>query len=219
MAKLARVVLPGVPHHVTQRGVRSMNIFSCDDDRSYYLELLQSASIEFGFSVLSYCLMSNHVHLLVVPVKETSLSQGIGMVHRHYSRMINFREKTRGFLFQGRFFSCPLDDCHLSEVLKYIELNPVRAGICKKASDYTWSSCRFYLGLEPNNILIEDRNWFATPKEWEELLKTNPKEIELLRKHFRTGRPLGDEGFLIEAEKITGRELIPRKPGPKQKQR
>ena len=127
MARLARVVLPGVPHHVTQRGVRSMNIFSCDDDRSYYLELLQSASIEFGFSVLSYCLMSNHVHLLVVPVKETSLSQGIGMVHRHYSRMINFREKTRGFLFQGRFFSCPLDDCHLSEVLKYIELNSVRS--------------------------------------------------------------------------------------------
>jgi REP element-mobilizing transposase RayT len=81
LAKLARVVLPGVPHHVTQRGVRSMNIFSCDGIRNYYLELLQSASIEFGFSVLSYCLMSNHVHLLVVPVKVTSLSQGIGIVH------------------------------------------------------------------------------------------------------------------------------------------
>ncbi len=117
MARLARVVLPGVPHHITQRGVRSINIFSSDEDRTYYLELLRSASEEFGMSVLSYCLMNNHVHLLVVPERETSLSNGIGMVHRHYSRMVNFRENTRGYLFQGRFFSCPLDDRHLSAVL------------------------------------------------------------------------------------------------------
>ena len=91
MARLARVILPDVFHHITQHGVRSMNVFSGDSDRNYYLELLQSASIGFGFSVISYCLMSNHIHLLVVPDKEKSLSQGIGMVHRHYSRMVNFR--------------------------------------------------------------------------------------------------------------------------------
>ncbi len=146
-----------------------------------------------------------------------SLSDGIGMVHRHYSRMVNFREQTRGYLFQGRFFSCPLDDDHLSAVLKYIELNLVRAGICKQASEYKWSSARFYLGLEGNNILIKDQNWFGTPEEWKKLLKDNPQEIDLLRKHFRTGRPLGGEGFLINAEKITGRELIPKKVGRKPK--
>ncbi len=114
MARLARVVLPGIPHHITQRGVRSMIIFSDDEDKQYYLDLLKSASVEHGFEVISYCLMSNHVHLLVIPEKEGSLRNGIGMVHRHYSRMVNVREKTRGYLFQGRFFSCPLDDAHLS---------------------------------------------------------------------------------------------------------
>ncbi len=104
MARLARVVLPGVPHHITQRGVRSMNIFSGDADRDYYLELVHKATAEFGLTILSYCLMSNHVHLLVIPESETSLSLGIGMIHRHYSRMVNFREKPGTFYFRAGFF-------------------------------------------------------------------------------------------------------------------
>jgi putative transposase len=217
VSRLARVVLPEVPHHVTQRGVRSMNIFSCDEDRVFYLELFQSAAIEFGLEVLSYCLMDNHVHFLVVPKNETSLRNGIGSVHRQYSRMVNFREKTRGFLFQGRFFSCPLDDKHLSSVLSYIELNPVRAGICDEASEYTWSSARFYLGLDSKNLLIKNRDWFGSINDWKTLLKAPPKKVDLLRMHFRTGRPLGDEQFLLKAEKITGRKLTPQKPGRKPK--
>ena len=217
MARLARVVLPGVPHHITQRGVRSIDVFSSDEDKLFYLELLRSASEECGITVLSYCLMNNHIHLLVVPERETSLSSGVGMVHRHYSRMVNLREDTHGYLFQGRFFSCPLADYYLPAVLKYIALNPVRAGICKQASEYKWSSARFYLGLESKNLLIKDKTWFGTPSKWKSLLKTNPKEIELLRKHFRTGRPLGDEDFLVEAERVTGRELIPKSPGRKPK--
>ena len=215
MARLARVVLPKVAHHVTQRGVRSMNIFFDDEDRIFYLEQVKSFSEEFGFKILSYCLMSNHVHFVVVPDAEESLARGFGAIHRSYSRRINFRENTRGFLFQGRFFSCPLDDRHLSAVLSYVELNPVRAGICKQAKDYSWSSARYYLGLEEENPLIQDRFWFGQIKDWEELLQREAKEIEILRKHFRTGRPLGDEKFLLEAEKISGRELIPKKAGRK----
>lgn len=217
MARLARVVLPGIPHHITQRGVRSMNIFSNDEDRVFYLELLRSASQEFSLDILAYCLMSNHVHLLIIPKYEISLSRGIGMVHRHYSRMINFREQIRGFLFQGRFFSCPLDDRHLSATLAYIALNPVRAGICEDPSEYQWSSTRFYLGLEAKNLLIRNRDQFGSPADWKKRLRRNPVEIDLLRKHFRTGRPLGGKDFLLEAEKITGRELIPKKAGRKLK--
>jgi putative transposase len=99
--------------------------------------------------------------------------------------------------------------------LKYVELNPVRAGICKKPSDYKWSSCRYYLGLENENPVIKNREWFGLSEDWSKLLSSQPEEIDLLRKHFRTGRPLGDEAFLLEAERITGRTLIPRKPGPK----
>ncbi len=217
MARLARVVLPGVPHHITQRGVRSMIVFSDDEDKQHYLDLLQSASEDHGFEVISYCLMSNHVHLLVIPEKEESLRKGIGMVHRYYSRMVNIREKTRGYLFQGRFFSCPLDDAHLSAALKYVELNPIRAGLCKNAGDYHWSSARYYLGLDEENQIIKNRDWYGNRQDWEELLKENPKEINTLRKYFRTGRPLGSEQFLKEAEQITSRELIPKKPGRKRK--
>ena len=148
-----------------------------------------------------------------MPEKEECLSQGIGMIHRNYSRMVNFREKTRGFLFQGRFFSCPLDNKHLSATLSYIGLNPVRAGMCEDASEYKWSSARFNLGLELEDPLVKDRGWYGSTDGWKRLLKSNPKEIDVLRKHFRTGRPLGDERFLMEAERITGRELMPKKPG------
>lgn len=217
MARLARVVLPGIPHHVTQRGVRSIDIFSSDGDRKYYLDLLQSTSKEFGLEVLSYCLMDNHTHTIVVPDSLDSLQKAIGALHRQYSRMVNFRERKRGFLFQGRFFSCPLDHRHLITAVKYVELNPVRAGMCKQASEYEWSSARYHLGLEKKNPVVKDRQWFGSTEDWKKLLADQPEEIDLLRKHFRTGRPLGDDVFLSEAERITGRELFPKKPGRKKK--
>lgn len=218
LARLARVVLPGVPHHITQRGVRSIDVFHQDGDRQFYCELVRSARDDYGITVLSYCLMKNHIHLIVIPETENSLRQGIGMIHRNYSRMINFREKNRGYLFQGRFFSCPLDNKHLLSALKYIAQNPVRAGICKEASGYYWSSTRYHLGLESENLIIKDREWFGSPGDWKKLLSSPPDEIEVLRKHFRTGRPLGNEAFLLEAERVTGRKLIPKKPGRKKRQ-
>ncbi len=167
--------------------------------------------------VLSYCLMRNHIHLIVIPDTEKSLSQGIGMIHRDYSRMINFREQTRGFLFQGRFFSCPMDNNYLVEAIKYVELNPVRAGICDHVFEYVWSSAKYHLGLDSTNPVVKDRGWYGTIEDWEQLLKAPFSDLELLRKHFRTGRPLGSKEFLINAEKLTRRELIPKKAGRKLK--
>ena len=213
MGRLARVVLPKVPHHITQRGVRSMPIFWNDDDRKEYLWLLKEHSEANGFEILAYCLMDNHIHLLGIPDKEESLRRSIGEAHRLYTRRINFREKVRGHLFQGRFFSCPLSPQHLSSAIRYVERNPVRAKMCDHAKDYEWSSARFHLSIVDKDPLVKRRNWFGSQENWNEYLQEDSENIEQLRLHFRTGRPLGDENFLKKAERISGRDLIPKKAG------
>jgi len=215
MARLARVVLPGVVHHITQRGVRSMDIFIHDEDRREYLSLLNQQAERVGLRFVAYCLMTNHVHLLVIPSKEDSLRLGIGEAHRLYTRYVNFREKTRGHLFQERFFSCPMDHLHFTAAARYVERNPVRAKLCKHAEEYCWSSAKYHLGITEENILIRSKyEGIGSKKEWGRLLQSDPERLKKMRIHFRTGRPLGSEDFLIRAESKTGRKLKPKKPGP-----
>ncbi len=144
MGRLARVVLPGVVHHITQRGVRSMDIFFEDEDRDVYIALLKDQSERVGLEFVGYCLMTNHIHLLLIPSQEDSLRRGIGEAHRLYTRHVNFREKTYGHLFQGRFYSCPLDTSHFLAAARYVERNPVRVKMCKQAKDYKWSSATYH---------------------------------------------------------------------------
>ena len=122
MARLARVVIPHVPHHITQRGVRSMDVFSCNRDRTLYLDLLREHGQRFGLEILAYCLMSNHIHLVAIPKNEQSLGKGLGEAHKRYTRMFNFRSGARGYLFQGRF---PWDPLKHSLTL-LIPGNPIR---------------------------------------------------------------------------------------------
>ncbi len=216
MARIARVVLPGVVHHITQRGVRSMDIFYHDKDRMEYLYLLNRQAERVGLQFVAYCLMTNHIHLLVVPSNEDSLRSGIGEAHRLYTRYINFREKTRGHLFQERFFSCPLDDPHFISAARYVERNPVRGKICKRAEEYQWSSAQYHLGILKKDPLIKLKyKGIASQKEWKNFLKTEPYGVKKMKLHFRTGRPLGSERFVDQAELLTGRELKKKKPGPK----
>ncbi len=109
MARLARIVIPGVPHHITQRGNRRLPVFFSDDDRRDYLKLLSSAALQSGTRCLAWCLMDNHVHLILIPADKDGLRATLGEAHRRYTRMINFREGWRGHLFQGRFASYPMD--------------------------------------------------------------------------------------------------------------
>ena len=132
-------MVPGIAHHVTQRGNRRMDVFFSDDDREEYLGLLAELGEKHGVRYLGYCLMSNHVHLVAVPGDQESLAIGIGRAHERYTRGVNFRQGWRGYLWQGRFFSCPLDDRGTIEVLRYVELNPVRAGLVKGAREWRWS--------------------------------------------------------------------------------
>lgn len=209
MARIARIVLPGYPHHITQRGVRSLPIFYSDEDRSEYLKLLSEQSSRFGVRFLSYCLMTNHLHLIALPDKEDSLSRAIGEAHRLYTRGVNFREGVRGYLFQGRFYSCPLDERHLLATIQYVERNPVRAGLVKEPWEYEWSSAKYRVGIRKKDRLVDDVELLGVVENWEEFLGRDPLEIELLRKKVRTGRPYGSEEFIHKVERLTGRRLRP----------
>ena len=213
MARMARVVLPDIPHHITQRGVRSLPVFHSDDDRQEYLRLQKEQGERFGVSFISYCLMDNHVHLVAIPSEETSLARAIGEAHRLYTRRVNFREKVRGYLFQGRFFSCPLDNSHLYSAVRYVERNPVRGKIVRNAWDYKWSSAAYHVGLVSSDILVTDTDLLSEITDWKNYLSEGDNEIENIRLTTRTGRPLGTQAFLEIAEKTTQRELQPGKAG------
>lgn len=213
MARTARAVVPGFPHHVTQRGVRSMDVFFGDADRLEYLRLMAAFGGGAGLRFVSWCLMSNHVHLIVVPERADSLPRGIGEAHRRYTRLVNFAQGVRGHLFQARFFSCALDERHAVAAVRYVERNPVRAGLVDEAWEWPWSSAAYHVGAADKDPLLEDREWFGLAADWRGLLSVEVAEAAGLRRHVRTGRPLGSARFVAEAERVLGRRLRPRKPG------
>ncbi len=216
MARLPRVVIPVYPHHITQRGNRNQNVFFSKNDKWLYLELLKKEASKAGIAFWAYCLMDNHVHLIAVPGKKESLAKGIGETHKKYSRTINSRNDWKGYLWQGRFFSCPLDEGHLYAAVRYVERNPVRAGIVERAEDYCWSSARVHVFGDKDDLL-SDNFLISEIPNWESFLReeTNETDKRLFRSHARTGRPLGDNKFIDKLEKMTGRSLRRKKPGPK----
>ncbi len=216
MPRIARIVVPNYPHHIIQKGNRGQLVFFNPTDKTLYLKLLQEHSSEDGIVYLAYCLMDNHVHLIGVPDSEQSLARGIGETHRNYTYLINSRENWRGYLWQGRFSSYPMDEKHLYEAVRYIELNPVRAGLVQRAEDYFYSSARAHVFKIRDPILSENSS-ICGIDDWAAYLrkKESEAEIEKFRCHIRTGRPLGDDHFLAKLEKITGRMLRKQKPGPK----
>lgn len=216
MARIARIVVPGIPHHVVQRGTRRMEVFFQDSDYKAYLEILKKQCEEHDVEIWSYCLMPNHIHLIAVPKNPESLSKAIGNTHWHYTRMINFREGWRGYLWQGRFSSYVMDSRHMLMAARYIELNPIRAKLSRKPWRYKWSSAKEHVEGESRSILNAEALLEETG-DWQEFLSEGmPEEdIELLRKHARTGRPLGKESFIKRISKKLGRDLRKKKTGPK----
>ena len=153
MARLARLVIPGLPHHVTQRGNRRQQTFFNDEDYAAYLELMAEWCREEGVEIWAYCLMPNHVHLIAVPQTEDGLRRAIGEAHRRYTRRINFREKWRGYLWQGRFASFVMDEPYLLAAARYVELNPVRANLVADADEWPWSSARAHLSGRDDRLV------------------------------------------------------------------
>jgi putative transposase len=216
MARLARVVVPLIPHHVTQRGNRRQPVFFGEGDYAAYRDLIAVQCRAEGVEIWAWCLMPNHVHLMLVPPAPDALRAALAEAHRRYSRLVNLREGWRGYLWQGRFASCPMDEAHALASARYIELNPVRARLVDRPEDWAWSSAGAHLtgrsdGLTKNGAL-------GVPvAEWGIFLRAGLDEetLEILRAGERTGRPLGSADFVGRIEASTGRRLARRKPGRK----
>jgi putative transposase len=192
MARLARVVIPGVPHHVTQRGNRRGQTFFEDADYALYRDLLGEAAAKAGAEVWAYCLMPNHVHVILTPSDEDGLRRTFADLHRRYTGAINARHRWTGHLWQGRFGSVAMDDAYLAAAARYVAMNPVRARLVERPEDWRWSSVAAHLEGK------EDAAAYAA-----------------LRQSETTGRPLGAAAWIEAIEQQTGRTLAPQKRGPK----
>jgi putative transposase len=223
MARLARIVVPGVAHHVMQRGNRRQPVFFSDDDYAAYRALVTDACAAKDVRCLAWCLMPNHVHLILVPSDPDGLRAALAEAHRRYSRGINAAHDWTGYLWQGRFASYPMDDAHLLAAIRYVELNPVKAKLVAQPEDWRWSSAAAHVKGKADGLTDLagtaglHRNWRAMLRHWLEAGDVSAAEEATIEARIRTGRPLGDEDFVERLEATTGRRLKPRKRGPKAK--
>ncbi len=219
MARIARVVAPGYPHHITQRGNRRQQTFFCDEDYLAYIELMAEWCRKCQVDIWVWCLMPNHVHLIAVPHTEQGLARAIGEAHRRYTRRINFREKWRGHLWQERFASFPMDESHLLSAARYVEMNPVAAGLVENPADYRWSSAHTHLTGETDG-LTQALPLLEMVGNWGDFLAlSTATELERLHRHKQSGRPLGSDAFTEGLEQELGRVLRPQKPGPQKREK
>ena len=208
MARTARIVVPNYPYHVTQRGNYRQKIFDDQEDRSIYLNWISEYSKKYDLTLLAYCLMDNHVHFVVIPGGEHSLSKVFSIVHMRYSQYYNKKRVTAGHLWQGRFYSCLLDEMHLMAAMRYVEKNPVRARLVRKAWNWEWCSAGFHTGRSKDIIGLGDiREILDLGIEgWKEYLEADEirEEVEKIRRNTMLGRPMGSSRFMEELEKKVG---------------
>ena len=212
-----RTVVPGCAHHVTQRGNRKANIFRDTEDRFHYMRLLREHSEHHHVSIWVYTLMTNHIHAIVVPESDIDMSAAFRDTHSVYAQWFNRKYGLSGHLWQGRFYSCALGDSQLWTAVRYVERNPVRAGIVARAEDYEWSSARAHVYGQADELLTEGLPLIGSVGNWSEWLKATDVESELnaIRKSTARDIPFGDANFVERLETAFGRPLRPQKPGPK----
>lgn len=220
MARIARAVAPGVPHHITQRGNRRQPVFFRDADYELYLELMADWCGRLNVEIWAYCLMEDHVHLIAVPSTRRGLAWAVGEAHRRYTRAVNRREDWTGYLWQGRFLSYPMDERHLLMAARYVEQNPVRARKVRKPWKYRWSSARAHVAGK-DDVLARVKPLLELEPDWEAFIseRLGGFETELVELHGRTGRPLGDADFVELLERRLHRRLKPKPLGRPRKKR
>jgi len=212
MARNARIVLPKVAHHVTQRGNNREDVFFTDDDRHAYLDLLRNRCAAAGVDVLGYCLMTNHVHLIVVPPDGEALAHAVGRTHFTYTQYVNRLHGRSGHLWQGRFYSCALDGAHVWTSLAYVERNPVRARLVRRAWRWPWSSAAAHVERATDEAgLLDVKRWRKkrTAARWQKQL-LEPVDDQWRERFWRaanTGRPLAEDRWLARWEAKSGLRL------------
>jgi putative transposase len=209
MPRTARITAIGYPHHVTQRGNYRQRVFKTKKDYKQYLLWLKEYSDKNFLDIWAYCLMPNHVHFICVPQKKDSLARTLNTLHMRYSQYVNRKQGACGHLWQGRFYSCILDEKHLYAAVRYVENNPVRAGIVKTPEEYTWSSARGHINQGGDIILCRESYLQDDIKDWLSYLKSdeNRKEVDGIRMKTKLGRPYGEDGFINKLEKKLGMKL------------
>ncbi|MGZ8283923.1 MAG: transposase [Allosphingosinicella sp.] len=214
MPRLARLVVPDVPHHVTQCGNRGQQTFFSDGDYAFYMALLGEWSAKSDTRIWAWCLMPNHVHLILVPAREDGLRAALGETHRRYTRHVNLREGWRGHLWQSRFASFPIDEGWLLNCMRYVEHNPVRAGLVKRPEQWRWSSARAHLGVEDDGV-TETGPMLERVGNWRAFLHDgiDAGVRDQIRASERTGHALGSDEFLARLAAATGRTVKPRPRG------
>jgi putative transposase len=221
MARFARVIAVGVPHHITQRGNARRFVLEGDADRSVYLDLLRQSAELHGIGLIGYCLMSNHIHLVAIPRKADVLALALKDTHGRFASYWNAIHYSSGHVWQGRYYSCPLDEPHLWEALRYTELNPVRASLVTRAECWEWSSAVAHCGAATADAWLAMDLWRSrwSAGTWRAYLDVGETECELaaIRHSTHTGRPLGSAEFARTLERETKRRLVLQKRGPKQK--
>jgi putative transposase len=218
MSRLARIVAPGVAHHVTQRGNRREAIFFEDGDQAVYRDLLAAQTRKHGVGVWAYCLMPDHVHLILTPNDATGLGRAVGEAHRRYTNFVNARGGWTGHLFQSRFASVAMDEDHLMAAVRYVSLNPVRARLVARADAWPWSSVRAHLAGADDG-LVSVRPVLDRAPRFADLLKTDADDVAFraLRASEGTGRPIGNAAFIADLERRLARPIARRAAGRKPK--
>jgi putative transposase len=217
MSRLARVVVPGLPHHVTQRGNGGAKVFFSEADYALYLKLLTEACAAARVRCLAYVLMPNHVHMILVPKDADGLRKAMSSVHRAYAGIINGRRKKTGHFWQGRFGCVAMDGEHAAAAFRYVLMNPVRAKLCAKPEQWAWSSAKTYLKNRDDG-LTDTSDMRAQFPDIKSLLHDTPERDManmLLRRAESIGRPLGTAAFMEKLERKLDRPLKAAKRGPK----
>ncbi|MFH2122306.1 MAG: transposase [Pseudomonadota bacterium] len=217
MSRVARIIAPGYPHHITQRGNNRATVFFDDEDRQTYLNLLVGYAHKYFLQIWGYCLMDNHVHLLAVPETETSLARGIGLTNQVYTQYLNRKLSQSGRIWQNRFYSCVVgNEQHLWTVARYIERNPLKAGLTERPELYRWSSAKAHL-TGTIDAILSPTLWLAPSEKaaYHQFVVTenNDGMDDALRKATRCGRPFGSEGFIATLESQMDQTLKPKKVG------
>lgn len=208
MPRMPRIVIPEMPHHVTQRGVRKQQTFFCEQDYELYISLLADAMAKSNVQIWAYCLMPNHIHLVVVPAQKNSLARLLREAHSDYARRINQREGWQGHLWQERYHSFVMDEAHLLATVRYVELNPVRAGLCQEPAEWPWSSVHAHLA-ETDDDIVSVRPMQQRIVDWAKYLAVEDsiEQLKAIRMHTVSGRPIGNPSFIHYVEKLSGRRF------------